>query len=221
MGYYLDLTQVSLDQYRDILREQILLPSRVVLRERSGKYFDSLKQFGLKTLQELIQALSSTKRMNDVSVQTDIPFEYLNLLRRELGSIQPKVLSLGEFEPFFSELVLFLRKEGFQTTKELFEQEEHLLKLIKDKPNYIQDFKVLFCLCDLIRINGVGPLAALSFYEAGYSSLESIAKATSSQMLIDVTKVNEVKHYYQTKLGLKDFQFCIDYALRFQRFTHF
>ena len=137
MGYYLDLTQVSLDQYRDILREQILLPSRVVLRERSGKYFDSLKQFGLKTLQELIQALSSTKRMNDVSVQTDIPFEYLNLLRRELGSIQPKVLSLGEFEPFFSELVLFLRKEGFQTTKELFEQEEHLLKLIKDKPNYI------------------------------------------------------------------------------------
>ena len=70
----------------------------------------------------------------------------------------------------------------------------------------------LFCLCDLVRINGVGAIAAKSFFDAGYTSVTSIAETTAEDMLERVSAVNEVKQYYKTKLGLKDMQFCIDFA---------
>ena len=63
-----------------------------------------------------------------------------------------------------------------------------------------------------MRINGVGAVAARAFYEAGYKTISDIAKAPAEEMLAKVTAVNNAKQYYKAKLGVKDMQFCIDFA---------
>ncbi len=70
----------------------------------------------------------------------------------------------------------------------------------------------LYCLCDLVRINGVGAVAAKSFFDAGYNSVSDIADTTAEKMLKRVSAVNDIKQYYKAKLGTKDMQFCIDFA---------
>ena len=77
----------------------------------------------------------------------------------------------------------------------------------------------LFCLCDLVRINGVGPVAARAFYEAGYHSASEVAAAYAEDMLEKVSAVNETHHYYKAKLGIKDMQFCIDFALLLNKYA--
>lgn len=77
----------------------------------------------------------------------------------------------------------------------------------------------LFCLCDLVRINGVGPVAARAFYEAGYRSVFKVAIADAAVMLEKVSAVNEARHYYKGKLGQKDMQFCIDFAFLLNKYA--
>lgn len=74
------------------------------------------------------------------------------------------------------------------------------------------------CLCDLVRINGVGAVAAKAFYEASYRSVWDVAGADAADMLKRVTDVNDEKSYYKAKLGVKDMQFCIDYALLLKKY---
>ena len=70
----------------------------------------------------------------------------------------------------------------------------------------------VYCLCDIVRINGVGAIAAKSFFDAGYKSVYDVANTTAEEMLKKVSEVNDIKHYYKTKLGIKDMQFYIDFA---------
>lgn len=77
----------------------------------------------------------------------------------------------------------------------------------------------LLCLCDLVRINGVGAVAARAFYEAGYRTAADVAGAHADQMLERVSKVNEAKGYYKAKLGEKDMQFCIDFAMLLKKYS--
>ena len=96
-------------------------------------------------------------------------------------------------------LVKRLDEDGLRNSKDYWER----------RPSVEDE---LFCLCDLVRINGVGPVAAKAFFEAGYRSVSSVAGADASVMLEKVTAVNETRHYYKAKLGLKDMQFCIDFT---------
>ena len=77
----------------------------------------------------------------------------------------------------------------------------------------------MFCLCDLVRINGVGPLAARAFYEAGYQSALDVSEADPQEMLEKVSEVNEIHRYYKARLGIKDMQFCIDFARLLKKYA--
>ena len=76
----------------------------------------------------------------------------------------------------------------------------------------------LFCLCDLVRINGIGPVAARAFFEAG-TNLLMMLQQQMQQICCESTIVTEIKCYYKAKLGQKDMQFCIDFALLLQRYS--
>lgn len=58
----------------------------------------------------------------------------------------------------------------------------------------------------------MGAIAAKAFYEAGYKSVVEVAVADAAVMLGKVSEVNEAKQCYKAKLGIKDMQFCIDFA---------
>lgn len=103
------------------------------------------------------------------------------------------------------QIIKDLETLGIKNSKEYYETNPS----IKDE---------LYSLCDLVRINGVGALAARMFYEAGYKSVVDVAWADAKSMLVKVLKVNDDKGYYKGQLGIKDMQFCIDYAMLLQKY---
>lgn len=206
MKYNLDLELLSVQEYKDLLKQQNLLPGRRILWQDIDKNFAVFESRGIKNVAELKRNLSTPAKIVDLGLASGIPEEYLVILKREIGSLEQKPVPLSSFPGIDSSLATKLSGAGLKTSKEYWESKQDLTD-------------ELFCLCDLVRINGVGYIAARAIYEAGYRSVSNVAAADAAVMLEKVTVVNEAKCYYKAKLGQKDMQFCIDFALLLNKFT--
>ena len=206
MKYNLDLELLSVQEYKDLLKQQNLLPGRRILWQDIDKNFAVFESRGIKNVAELKRNLSTPAKIVDLGLASGIPEEYLVILKREIGSLEQKPVPLSSFPGIDSSLATKLSGAGLKTSKEYWESKQDLTD-------------ELFCLCDLVRINGVGSIAAKAIYEAGYRSVSNVAAADAAVMLEKVTVVNETKCYYKAKLGKKDMQFCIDFALLLNKFT--
>ncbi len=206
MEYSLNLERLSVQEYKDLLKQQNLLPGRRILWQDIDKNFALFESKGIKSVADLKKNLSTSKRIAAFASGSGISEEYLVILKREIGSLEQKPVPLSEFPGINSSLLEKLGGSGLRTSKEYWDQ----------KPDVSGE---LFCLCDLVRINGVGPVAARAFYEAGYSSTSDVAIADAEDMLEKVSAVNKVHRYYKAKLGIKDMQFCIDFALLLNKYT--
>jgi len=199
MQYGLDLARISLSQYRELLKQQNLLPGRRMLHDGIDEKFERMAKYGVRTVAELKKRLSSPEKRTAFADGTGIADEYMILLKREIGSMEQKPVPLSGFPGVDNKLITELNGRGIKTSKDYFEK------------GGAQDGE-LSALCELVRINGVGGIAARMFYEAGCRSVTDVAKADAPILLAAVTRVNETKHYYGAKLGEKDMQFCIDFA---------
>lgn len=215
LPYGVDLNKISIETYKDILKKQTLLPSRKSLQTDIDDIFKNIRRDGVHTLLDLKQALSTTGRMTSLSERLNIPMDYLTLLRREIGSFEPKSVRLAEFPEIPLDTLQAMRQHGLLTTKDFYDfcQENTDKSITSFKLALsMSEIEKLCCLSNLVRINGVGAIAARSFLEAGYKCVPSIAETTAEEMLARLTEVNNQKHYYKNPLGLKDMQYCIDYA---------
>jgi len=215
MGYSLDLSKISIDAYKEILKNQYLLPSRKILHQDIDASFDAIHSCQIKNLGELKSALSTTQKFSVFSEKSGLSKDYLIILRREIGSIEPKTALIKEFPEVDGEVINSLEVEGIKSSKDYYE----FYNSLKDKKEITRKISIskeqaqeLYCLCDLVRINGVGAIAAKSFFDAGYELVYDVADTTAEKMLERVSKVNEIKYYYKAKPGTKDMQFCIDFA---------
>ena len=199
MGYTLPLEQISLSDYRQLLRQQNLLPGRRILLEQLDERFALLTSSGLANLAQLSAVLATPTKLTSLAVKTGMPEEYLVILRRELGSLAQKPVPLCDFPECDEAQIRDLDNAGIRNSRDYWEQ--------RRKPE-----DTLSSLCDLVRINGVGAVAARAFYEAGFRDVVAVAQASAADMLSRVNTVNAEKGYYKAKLGEKDMQFCIDYA---------
>lgn len=206
MNYTPDLERLSMDEYKSLLKQQNLLPSRRLLLHDIDENFAFFKRRGIYNVAQLKTGLSSPAKIADIVVESGIPEDYLVILKREIGSMVQKPVPLSSFPDIDPSQVEKLENAGLKTSKEYWESKQDL----SDE---------LFCLCDLVRINGVGPIAARVFYEAGYRSVTDVAGADAAVLLAKITEVNEVKCYYKAKLGLKDMQFCINFASLLNKYT--
>ena len=68
MGYYIDLSLISIDALKNRLLTGDLLKSRMPLREDIESHFKAIKKHGVKNTGELTRALKSKK---DIEVFTD------------------------------------------------------------------------------------------------------------------------------------------------------
>ena len=195
----LDLTRIPLCAYRDLLRAQNLLPSRRLLLDDLDTRFAALSAAGIATIADLLQALSSAARITRLSAAAGIAQDYLKVLRREAGTLKAKRVPLTDFPDLDPALLEALAQRGIRTAGE-----------------YLRDTNAscgeLYCLCSLVQINGVGANAATMLYRAGYRSVADIAAATAEEMLSRIAADQAAKRYYQGTLGVKDMQFCIDFA---------
>jgi nucleotidyltransferase/DNA polymerase involved in DNA repair len=199
MRYNLDLDSLSIQDYKQLLKKQNLLPGRKILLNDIDKNFSLFENYGILTVSQLRKSLSTPRKISSFSADSGISEDYLTVLRREAGSLEQKPVEIASFPGINTSLISKLNGAGIKTSKDYFEI---------NKPTSDE----LFCLCDLVRINGIGPVAAKAFYEAGYRSVSDVACASADIMLEKVTALNQIKQYYKTKLGIKDMQFCIDFA---------
>lgn len=199
MPYSRNLSEISLSEYRETLKGQNLLPSRRMLQEDVDARFAALGRQGIADVGALQKRLSTPARLAALAKATGVGEDYLTLLKREIGSLDAKTVLLADFPGIDEALLDRLRREGIRTSKDYFESAH----FGKDE---------LSALSDLVRINGVGALAAKAFYEAGYRSVKDVAEGDAKPMLEAMSRVNEQRRYYKAKLAEKDMQFCIDFA---------
>lgn len=199
MSYAINLALIPLAAYLALLKTQPLLPSRQPLLLSLDARFTAIARQSVATVADLKQRLATPAKLAAFAQATGIDGEWLNLLRRELGSLEAKPLPLPSFPWVGEALLATLAAEGIHTTRDYF-----------DSARFGEG--ELSALCDLTRINGVGPAAARAFREAGFATAQAVAGATDADLLARVTAVNEAKGYYRAKLGEKDMQFCIDCA---------
>ena len=92
MKYHIDDKSVSLADLKQRIEDTDLVPSRVSLLEGINEIFQSLEQAGIKTLAELRNELKTKKRLEQLSVTSDVDMEYLTLLRREIEGYFPCII---------------------------------------------------------------------------------------------------------------------------------
>jgi hypothetical protein len=215
MKYNIDLSKMDIKKYKTFLKNQYLIPSRQTLHENIDDNFKIFENYGFKNLSDLKKSISTSAKIDKLSKETKISSDYLNILRRELGTFEKAGILFNDFPIIDSNTISKLNIRGIKDTKDFYEfyYKESNEKSISDELD-ISDgmIKCLISLSSLVRINGIASLAAVTFYEAGYKTIEDIICSTKEEMLEKITKINNEKNYYKAKLGLKDMQFIIDFA---------
>lgn len=211
MRYGVDLKAVSVRAYGELLRGRNLLPGRRMLKEGLDENFRRIEGAGVVSAGDLLGCLSTPRKLSDFSAKTGIPEDYLTLLKREIGSLEPRPVPLADFPGIAEETVRRLAARGIATSKDFFER---CGAPGEGAPEGVPagEARELMCLCALVRINGVGAAAAKAFHEAGLRSAGEIAAMGAAELLERITRANAEKRYYQAKLGEKDMQFVIDSA---------
>jgi len=198
--YSIDLEKLSVQEYKELLKRQNLLPGRRILWQDMDQNFTKIENDNIKTVEQLRKTLSTPIKFAAFASSTGISEDYLLILKRELSCFEQKPIPLTDFLGIDPALIEQLNKIGIGNSKEYYE-------------SGLSTSDELFCLSDLVRVNGIGAIAARAFYEAGYRSVTDIAAASAEEMLSRISVVNETHHYYKAKLGVKDMQFCIDFAV--------
>ncbi|MFB0920737.1 MAG: DUF4332 domain-containing protein [Oscillospiraceae bacterium] len=216
MSFSVSLGKISIDEYKEFLKSITLIPSRKSLQQNIDAIFSKIQASGISTLSELEKALSSPQKLRTFSVKTGISEDYLTLLKRELGCLEPKPVLLKDFPISDEAAADNLLHSGIKTSKDFYSLVD-LLENIGSNAHFSSisgdTAHELFCLCALSRINGIGGAAAKCFFDAGFKTPIDVAEAKADEMLLRITEANAGNRYYKAKLGLKDMQFCIDYAI--------
>ncbi len=215
MNFTVSLEKVSIVNYKTFLKGIMLIPSRKMLQQNIDADFSKIQASGINNLSELEKALSSPQKLKDFSGKTGVDMDYLVLLKRELGCLEPKPVLLKDFPIGDGTVAEALLQAGIKTSKDFYaivEVPENIGGIARIGSVSVDKAYELFCLCKLSRINGIGAAAAKCFFDAGFMSPEDIAKEKADEMLAKISAANEGNRYYKAKLGLKDMQFCIDYA---------
>ncbi len=121
MGYNIDLCKMDIQEYKKILKNQYLIPSRQILHEHIDENFIVFEKCDFKNLFDLKQALSTSAKIDKLSKETRISSEYLNILRRELGTFDKKGILFKNFPVINTNIIKSLEKNGIKNTKDFYE----------------------------------------------------------------------------------------------------
>ena len=216
MGYSINLKKIPLPDYRDMLKGKALLPGRKLLHYDIDKAFELLESSGFCDAEALLKGIGSPKKLEAVSQGTGLSAEYLTLLKRELGGLQSKSLRLSEFPHLPSNIVSLLSETGMRDSEDVYTMTKGFAE--PDRLCTLAGISVLqaeevCALCDFIRINGVGKVFAHILYDAGYRCLRDIAGADAAHLRESANRISAGPKYAIEPLGMKDAQYCIDYAV--------
>ena len=215
MGYYIDLRNISIDKYKEILKSADLLPSRMILKNNIDDIFNIIKKQKIENVDELQRALRNKNKLQDFSKKSGIQEDYLKILIREVNSYRQSPNKIKDFPGISENVILKLENIGIKNTLQIFDKiltpqsrneissqigisENEILKLAK--------------LTDLSRIRWVNHTFAYVLLEAGYDTAEKVTDADYKELYEKVKKLNEEREIYKGHIGLHDMKLCVEAA---------
>jgi hypothetical protein len=219
-SYHLNLRDISLEEYKRTLAAAELIPSRRLLKQEIDERFSRLKAQGISNLDEFVAAVKSNEKIAELSSKTDLPVEYLTLLRREVNALLPKPRNLRDFPGIEAVAVDKLAAGGIRNSKQLFERTlnaDQRTRLARQVGMEVDSLLEIVKLSDLSRIYGVGPVFARLLYEAGVESVEAVARADAPRLFDKLAKAYLAAGNARVDFKERDIAFCIQMARRLPR----
>ena len=215
--YHLDLEQFSLERFWHILETGELLPSHRILKEQLHERFAMLEEMGIQNLKQLVDALSTPKRIEQFAERSSLPQEYLAILRRRTKVYTPEPVPLKEFSGIDAEHIERLAAIGIKQTRQLYERaasKAGRANLARQSGVPVSILLELVQLSDLVRAGWVGPIFARLFHEAGAQTLETLSQVDVEPFFDRLCTINEEHQYTKAfaTVKIKDLVACIEIA---------
>lgn len=203
--YHMDETLIDLGALQKRLETTDLIPSQLVLLDGLSEKITALKKAGLTCLADLRIALKSPKTLADLSKQTGIDTNYLQVLRRTLNGFFPKPRPLSEFAWLDPDLLASLKKAGMANSQKLFEATcDGVGELAEQTGADAGDLEELGAIANLCRIQWVSPSYGRVLLAAGTANAAAVAKADPQVLCQAVADANKAGKFFKGTVGLRD-----------------
>ncbi|MFZ5939536.1 MAG: DUF4332 domain-containing protein [Bacteroidota bacterium] len=215
MGYYIDLSEITLEAYRAKLLNVSLSPGRRVLKDRTEERFDRFREAGITNVQELMNLLKNKKRFAELTEEECFSDGYLTILLRELKSMLPKPVRLSDLYGISQETVEILGRMGLSTTEKLYplvltgEQRRRLAGSTGIGAGEVLDLAML---TDLSRIKWAGPLFVRMLADLGRGCVRKVAESDPEELHEAINELNREREYFRGKIGLNDIRIFVEAA---------
>lgn len=215
MGYYLDLSAISLSNYKEKLKNGDLLPSRMILKDKIDERFGYFTKNGINNVEGLLKFLKKKGQIEKLSTEGIFSEDYLKILLREINSLQPKPNKFSDFEGISADTVLKLEKAGIKYTAAFYDKVKttQMRKALADNTGiHEEEILELAKLTDLSRIRWVGAAFARMLYNVGIDTVEKAAAANPVELHETINRINLEMGFYKGKIGLHDMQLFVEAA---------
>jgi hypothetical protein len=209
--YSIDLAQITLDEFAEILTTIDLLPGRRILLDNLSGVIERLKRKEIGHLAALQRALKNKKQYPQLAKELAVSAEYLVILNREINGYVSKPVPLAKLDVYSEAEIKQLEEAGLKSTRDLYEHclTKRMRQELSERSGLSENRLIEgFELAELVRINGVGPVYAKILREMGIRNAADYLKMGSEALLKNYEKVNEEKAYTKARLGIKDIEYC-------------
>lgn len=218
--YYIQLENITIKQFRNLLKKAELLPSQQILKEGLDASFDAIEEEGIENLGQLQSLLKTKPGMKKFAEKTGITEEFLTVLRREINSYVSKKRKINEFPSLDTQFVNKLEAMNIKDTQQYFDK----VFTVADRTDLANTIGLgmehvleLTRLADVTRLRYVNQAFATLLVQAGYDSVEKISRSDPDKLYKDIKKANEESKYYRGAIGLKDIKYLINDAQELPR----
>lgn len=217
MGYYIDIEKMKLNDYKNILKESYMIPSRQMLKEDIDKSIDILAGQGVDNVAQLQKYLKSKPKLKKIADCTGLDEKYLNALRLELNAYLEKPTKVNAFVCLCDDVKIKLENADIKDTFDIYNSvitEVDRKTLSFDTGIEIDDVIMIAKLADLSRIRWVNHTFAYILYLTGYDTVEKVSKADYQQVYEDVRKLNKEQQIFKGNIGLNDMKLLVELSGR-------
>ena len=211
MSYAIQLSKISIGDFKAIILGKQLLPSRKCIIENIDINFQKIECYGITELQALKLTLNNPKKLSALVNNTGISADYLTIIKRELHALEQTPVLIKDFG-LDAAVTEELAARGIRSSRDFYERAADISMPDNTRTQ-------LLALCDLVRVNGIGAAAAMTFLAAGYRNAKDIATGEAGEMLERISHANSENQCFSANLGKKDMQYCIDNAKLILRFS--
>jgi hypothetical protein len=215
MGYYIDLENITIDDYRTKLESAYLPPSRMILKDKLDERFGYFKSIGIKNIKELIHLLKKKDKFSDLSKIDCLSGDYLTILLRELNSTLPKPNKIIDFTEISKDTIDKLKKIGITNTEKLYDKvikKSDRQKLAVSTGIDEREILELTKLTDLSRIKWVGVTYAKLLYDLGVDTAENVSKSDPLDLHVRINQLIKEKNIFKGAIGLNDVKILVESA---------